>query len=985
MTLFSLSVSKMADRGNLLSFRILTTFSVFLCLFQPSSSLIEETRALLEFKTQLNDPLNYLDSWKDSESPCQFVGISCHRNTGQVIGISLDNKSLSGHISPSISVLQSLDSLVLPSNLISGNLPPQLSNCSSLRVLNVTGNNLNGSLPDLSMLKKLEVLDLSGNYFSGEFPVWAAKLTGLVSLGLGDNDYEEGGIPESLGNLKNLNWLYLAGSNLKGDIPESFSQLQELETLDICRNKISGNFPIWITKLIKLKKIELWQNSLTGVIPPDFAKLILLEEFDLSTNQMHGELPPDLSNLKNLTVFQLHKNNFSGKLPAGFGDLHHMNGFSIYQNSFSGEFPENFGRFSPLNSFDISENEFTGGFPKFLCVSGKLQYMLALDNNFSGELAEAYADCKSLLRLRINQNQLSGKIPDGLWALPYAELIDFSDNDFSGEIAQSIGLSTSLNQLVLFNNRFSGELPTELSKLVHLERLHMGNNDFSGKIPSEICALKQLTYLHLENNSFTGSIPAEIGQCARLVDLDLAFNSLSGSIPNTFSEMSSLNSLNLSRNKLMGSIPSSLQKLKLSSIDLSNNFLSGRVPSDLLTMGGERAFVGNKGICVSENSKTDANMLNVCEEKNAHERFMKHKVVMFCIILSALIIILSGLLLVSYRNFKHSEPYTENSLFGKKESDPKWKLECFHHVEFDADELYDLDKENLIGSGGTGNVYRLDLKKGGGTVAVKQLCKGNGVKVLTAEMGILGSIRHRNVLKLYACLMKGGSSFLVFEYMENGNLFEALHREFKGGRPELDWNQRYRIALGAAKGIAYLHHDCSPAIIHRDIKSMNILLDEDYEPKIADFGIAKVVEVSPNGSESGSFAGTHGYIAPELAYTLKVTEKSDVYSFGVVLLELVTGRRAIEEEAYGEGKDIVYWVSSHLNDRQNILKVLDPKLASNPVQDDMMKVLKLATLCTTKLPNLRPSMRDVVKMLVDAEPCTFRSLDTRDKNAKVFL
>jgi serine/threonine protein kinase len=154
------------------------------------------------------------------------------------------------------------------------------------------------------------------------------------------------------------------------------------------------------------------------------------------------------------------------------------------------------------------------------------------------------------------------------------------------------------------------------------------------------------------------------------------------------------------------------------------------------------------------------------------------------------------------------------------------------------------------------------LKKSGCTVAVKQLWKGYGLKILEAEMEILGKIRHRNILKLYASLLKGGSSFLVFEYMENGNLFQALHGQSKGGLPQLDWYRRYKIALGAAKGIAYLHHDCSPPIIHRDIKSSNILLDKDFEPKIADFGVAKVAEKSLKGSDHSCLAGTHGYLAP---------------------------------------------------------------------------------------------------------------------------
>ncbi|KAK1553987.1 hypothetical protein Q3G72_006222 [Acer saccharum] len=972
-----------------LSLQLLTVvccYLCFACLLLPVWSLTVETQALLKFKSQLKDPSGVLGSWKDStDAPCQFYGVTCDPVSGRVTEISLDNKSLSGEISSSVSVLESLTTLWLPSNPISGKLPRELSHCINLKVLNVTGNKMVGAIPDLSMLRNLVILDVSINYFSGRFPSWVVNLTGLVSLGLGMNDYVEAEIPEGIGNLKNLTWLFLANCNLTGEIPESIFYLKELQTLDISRNKISGIFPRSISKLRKLFKIELYQNNLTGEVPPELASLTLLREFDISANQMYGELPEEIGNLKNLIVFQIYMNNFSGKFPSGFGDMRNLFAFSIYGNSFSGEFPENLGRYSPLDNIDISENQFSGSFPRFLCEKRKLKALLALSNNFSGEVPNSYAECKTLERLRINKNSLSGKIPEGLWALPNVGMIDFGNNDFTGGISPGIESSISLNQLVLANNRFSGDLPSGIGKLTKLERLVLSNNNFSGKIPSEIRGLRQLSSMHLEANSLTGSIPKEMGDCSRLVDLNLAWNSLTGSIPRSFSRLSFLNSLNLSRNKLTGLIPDYLKTLKLSSIDLSDNQMSGSVPADLLRMGGDKAFLGNEELCLDQNLKTLMNSgLSVCVERHG-QKALKSKSVVFCVIASFLVLLLAGLLFLSYKNFKLHEADIKNNLDGEKEIDPKWKLASFHQMDIDADEICNLEEDNLIGSGGTGKVYRLDLKKKGGTVAVKQQWKGDGVKVFAAEMEILGKIRHRNILKLYACLLKGGSSFLVFEYMENGNLFEALHRQLKGGQLELDWCQRYKIALGAAKGIAYLHHDCSPPIIHRDIKSSNILLDEDCEPKIADFGVAKIAEKSLKGSDYSCFAGTHGYIAPELAYTLKVTEKSDVYSYGVVLLELVTGRKPVEEE-YGEAKDIVYWVSTHLNDRENVLKVLDNEVASESNQEDMIKVLKIAVLCASKLPTLRPSMRDVVKMLVDADPCTYRSPDIcSEKTGKVLL
>ncbi|OMO78916.1 hypothetical protein COLO4_24634 [Corchorus olitorius] len=951
---------------------LLLSLLFFSCLFPPSLSLTVETQALLDFKKKLKDPLNVFESWKEnSESPCKFYGVSCDPVSGKVIEISLGNKSLFGEISPSVSKLEKLTTLSLPQNNISGKLPAELNNCSSLRILNLTWNEMVGTIPDLSGLQNMEYLELSFNFFSGSFPSWVGNLTRLTYLGLARNHFDEGEIPESIGNLKNLVTLFLAMCNLRGQIPESIFELKGLQTFDMSRNKLSGDFPQSITKLRNLTKIELYFNKLTGELPSELGDLTLLQEIDISSNQISGRLPEGMGNLKNLKVFQCYSNNLSGQIPAGFGAMRHLIGLSLYKNNFSGEFPANFGRFSPLESFDISENQFSGAFPRFVCGGGMLTFLLVIENNFSGEFPDSYVDCKSLVRLRVSKNHLSGKIPDGVWALPRAVMIDFGDNDFTGVISPSIGFSISLNQLVLQNNRFSGNLPSELGKLLNLERLLLSNNSFSGNLPDQIGALKQLSSLHLEQNSLTGSIPAELGDCVRLVDLNLADNDLSGNIPQTVTLMSSLNSLNLSGNRLSGPIPKNLENLKLSSIDLSENQLSGNVPYDLLTMGGDEAFVENEGLCIDQNSKTLMNdtVLSVCKQEQSQKRVLGGKLVLFIITAIALLVVLAGLLFVSYKNFKLSEADIENSLEGEKGVDPKWKLSSFHNMDFEPHEICNLEEENLIGSGSTGRVYRVDLKKKGTMVAVKQLWRGDGLKVLAAEMEILGKIRHRNILKLYASLTRGGSSFLVFEYMVNGNVFQALRREKKGGQPELDWHQRYKIALGAAKGISYLHHDCCPPIIHRDIKSSNILLDVEYEPKVADFGVARIAEKSLKGFEYSCFAGTHGYIAPELAYTLKVTEKSDVYSFGVVLLELVTGRGAVEEE-YGEGKDIVYWVLTHLNDRESVIKVLDKEVATETVQEDMIKVLKIGILCTAKLPNLRPTMREVVKMLSDAEPCT---------------
>ncbi|RAL38736.1 hypothetical protein DM860_002714 [Cuscuta australis] len=966
MTILPHSASTMARKRELVC--IILVIVSFL-LIVPSMPQSVETRALLEFKNKLSDPQKCLDSWKDSYSPCKFDGITCDKKTGLVTGIFLDSKNLSGVISPSITALKSLAQVVLPSNSLSGPLPGELASCPNLKVLNVSGNNLNGNIPNLSMITGLEILDLSVNYFSGEFPSWVGNLTSLVSLGLGDNNYDKGKIPESLGNLKNLTWLYLAGSNLGGEIPDSIFGLQALETLDICRNQITGIVPKLIGNMKSLLQIELYQNNLTGELPPELGDLTLLQQLDVSNNQMHGTLPPGLGKLRYLTVFHVFRNNFSGEIPPGFGEMENLIAFSVYMNSFTGEIPKNLGRYSPLNVIDISENGFSGAFPKYLCQNGNLQKLFTVENRFSGEFPETYASCKSLERLRLTNNQFSGKIPEGVWALPSLNMMDFSNNNFTGHMSTAIGTATNLDHLILSNNKFSGELPKELGKLTQLQKLYLDDNDFSGPLPSELGLLRQISSLHLEKNSLIGSIPTELGQCPRLAELNLASNLLSGSIPDSITLITSLNSLNLSSNKITGPIPRNLNNLKLSSIDFSNNQLSGEVSSDVWIMGGERAFLGNERLCIDQGVRVQSNtVLSVCEGNRVHRGTVMKRLFVLFIVLFSLAVFLGVLLVTTYWNYNHSDDMdTKKHPTETKDLKVKWKLESFHKIELDADEICNnLDEDHLVGSGGTGKVYRVDLKKSYGTVAVKKLWVGNGVKVSSREMEILGKIRHRNIVKLYASLMSEGSNILVFEYMPNGNLFQALHI----GKPDLSWVQRYQIALGAAKGITYLHHHCSPPIIHRDIKSTNILLDEDYEAKVSDFGIAKIADVSSVGSEFTSFAGTHGYMAPEMAYTLRVTEKNDVYSFGVVLLELVTGRAPIED-GYGEGKDIVYWVSSQLDDRESVIKILDPRIGVTGLENEMIKVLRIAMMCVKKLPSLRPSMKEVVNMLVDAEPSTF--------------
>ncbi|KAK6128731.1 hypothetical protein DH2020_037525 [Rehmannia glutinosa] len=229
-----------------------------------------------------------------------------------------------------------------------------------------------------------------------------------------------------------------------------------------------------------------------------------------------------------------------------------------------------------------------------------------------------------------------------------------------------------------------------------------------------------------------------------------------------------------------------------------------------------------------------------------------------------------------------------------------------------------------------------------------------------AEIQTLGRIRHRHIVRLLGFCSNHETNLLVYEYMPNGSLGEMLHGK-KGGH--LHWDTRYKIAVESAKGLCYLHHDCSPLIVHRDVKSNNILLDSGFEAHVADFGLAKFLQDSGTSECMSAIAGSYGYIAPEYAYTLKVDEKSDVYS-RCSSLRTCHRRKPVGE--FGDGVvDIVQWVRKMTDGiKEGVLKVLDPRLPTVPLHE-VMHVFYVAMLCVEEQAVERPTMREVVQILTE--------------------
>ncbi|KAL5683982.1 hypothetical protein ACJX0J_010367, partial [Zea mays] len=511
-----------------------------------------------------------------------------------------------------------------------------------------------------------------------------------------------------------------------------------------------------------------------------------------------------------------------GDIPGFVGDLPSLEVLQLWENNFTGGVPRRLGRNGRLQLLDLSSNKLTGTLPPELCAGGKLQTLIALGNFLFGAIPDSLGQCKSLSRVRLGENYLNGSIPKGLFELP------------------------KLTQL-------TGALPASLGNFSGVQKLLLDQNAFSGAIPPEIGRLQQLSKADLSSNKFEGGVPPEVGKCRLLTYLDMSQNNLSGKIPPAISGMRILNYLNLSRNHLDGEIPPSIATMQsLTAVDFSYNNLSGLVPgTGQFSYFNATSFVGNPGLCGPYLGPCGAGIGGADHSVHGHGWLTN----------TVKLLIVLGLLICSIA-FAVAAILKARSL--KKASEARvWKLTAFQRLDFTSDDVLDcLKEEHIIGKGGAGIVYKGAMPNGE-LVAVKRLpAMGRGSSHdhgFSAEIQTLGRIRHRHIVRLLGFCSNNETNLLVYEYMPNGSLGEMLHGK-KGGH--LHWDTRYSIAIEAAKGLCYLHHDCSPLILHRDVKSNNILLDSNFEAHVADFGLAKFLQDSGASECMSAIAGSYGYIAP---------------------------------------------------------------------------------------------------------------------------
>ncbi|KAM0942395.1 putative transferase, protein kinase RLK-Pelle-LRR-XI-1 family [Dioscorea sansibarensis] len=965
--------------------------------FSSSSSPMSDLQTLLDLKSSMLSPSGSgLHDWHSTALPpdhCSFSGVTCDSDSN-VISLNISFTPLHGILPSSISNLSHLINLTLSSNPLTGPLPPSLSLLPSLRLLNLSNNNFTGPFLN-SLPPRLEILDVYNNNLSGLLPSFLSSLPFLRYLHLGGN-YFTGDIPEDFCRIAKLQYLGLNGNSLTGKIPPCLSRLSELRhmyigyfnqyeggvppelgelswliRLDLAGCNLSGPIPPSLGRLKHLDTLFLHKNNLSGDIPPELGSLPSLQSLDLSNNALTGEIPASFENLTQLKLLNLFRNHLHGRIPPFIGEFPNLEVLQVWENNFTFELPDRLGLNGRLINLDVTMNRLTGTIPPGLCFGRKLQTLVLMENFFFGPIPSQLGECKSLTHVRLSKNFLNGTIPPGLFDLPNADMLELSDNFLSGEIPATIA-GDKLGMVLLSNNMISGPIPSSIRNLPVLQALSLDANRITGGIPPEIGDLQQLSKLNLSGNDLSGEIPPNLARCSYLASIDLSRNNLVGEIPSEVSSLKILSVLNLSRNQLSGEVPPEFQKMQsLTTLDLSFNHFSGEIPAaGQYLLFNESSFDGNPGLCGGPLRTTpcDPNLNAAGSKRKRSGPFDTSHLIVICSFLFTLMITVAAV--KAYKVWKE-----------KKKASTGWKLTAFQRLDLTVDDVMEcLKEDNVIGKGGAGIVYRGSMRSGT-EMAIKRLvgrgCGGEHDRGFTAEVTTLGRIRHRNIVRLLGFVSSRDANLLLYEYMPNGSLGEMLHGA-KGAH--LGWEARYRIAGEAARGLCYLHHDCSPLIIHRDVKSNNILLDSNLEAHVADFGLAKFFRDTGASECMSSIAGSYGYIAPEYAYTLRVDEKSDVYSFGVVLLELLTGRRPVG--GFGDGVDIVQWVHKmtgdppEFNNPAAVLAIVDRRLAPNPL-DKIMNLFKVAMLCVEEKSVVRPTMRELVHML-DNPTTTLPSLASPD-------
>ncbi|CAI5481172.1 unnamed protein product [Closterium sp. Yama58-4] len=894
---------------------------------------------------------------------------------------------ITGTLPTGLFSLPKLESLKLPSNAIFGEIPPQISRLSkTLMNLDLNKNHLSGSLPaEIGQLKKLGVkpdfagLALQCNNFSGSLPASISNLQSLQNLDLSFNQFS-GSLPQGgafLSTLSKLANLQITSNHFSGSLPLSFACTTSILTISLGTNQFSGTLPGSLDNCaMMLITLDVSSNNLTGPLPPSLWKSLsmayMLGMLILSNNSFTGSLSPDFANIASLGQFDASNNKLSGLLPDLKSCLVATMLQSVYlaNNSFTGSIPTGF-ICKKMQFLDLTNNSLSGDLPDVLvglnsgqaktgpaaaaAVLKSSPHFAQLNlshNSFTGPIPLG-GNCKNLTQLFLDHNNFSGPAaPEALATCRNINFYDASNNQLSGtaaDVVEKLSKSLGVVSIRLGGNRIEGEIPDKVYALSSIRELNLSGNVLAGSIPSTVALLNRLQVLDVSGNGLSSSLPSSLGSLSYLSLLDVSSNGLSGPIPPELAPpfLPFLTLLNVSHNTFSGSIPFGFSNTNttITTLDFSHNNLSGQIYPGNLSLLPASAFAGNPGLCGGAGYPNCP-----APPGQALSTGAVVGIVVGCV--AALALAVGG---VWYALFYQRKTGLEGgTMLVFERLDFKLNIRSI----LDATDMF--SNKYLLGRGGFGSVYKATLEDGR-EVAIKRLALGSsqGQREFEAEMHTLGAVRHRNLVVLVAAYLSRPPSqerLLIYDFLPGGSLDHVLDRDMPKGSPMRRWAVRRNILAGTARGMKYLHHNCIPGIIHRDMKPANVLLDDNFEPKVADFGLAREMDATKSHMSTAVF-GTIGYLAPEYYQRGRLSFKSDVFAFGVLVLQVITGKLPTDEEFAERG--LARWVGAN-----SIANIVDRRIDDrDEYMDEMKGVVTLGLRCTSRVAADRPSMAEALELL----------------------
>ncbi|KAK9073614.1 hypothetical protein SSX86_007938 [Deinandra increscens subsp. villosa] len=785
---------------------------------------------------------------------------------------------------------------------LQGTLPETLANLTQLERLELQWNSISGPLPTLNGLSSLQVLMLSNNMFTSIPAGFFTGMSSLQSLEIDNNPFSSWVIPESLKDASPLQNFSAVSANITGKIPDFFGP---------------DDFP-------GLVNLHLALNDLEGELPMSLSGS-QLESLWVNGQKLSGKIDV-IQNMTFLKEIWLHSNSFSGPLPD-FSGLNGLEVLSLRDNSFTGPVSESLMNLESLKSVNLTNNMLQGPMPKF--KDSVSVDMVKDSNDFC--LPEP-GDCDP----RVHTLLLIAKSMD----YPAKFANNWKGND---PCADWFGITCNNGNITIINFQkmeLTGVISPEFSSLKSLQRLVLANNNLTGTIPEALTALPALTELDLENNNLYGKVPAFKSNLKVNTNgnPDIGKEKSSSSDPNSTNTSGSPNSNGVSGN------PKKSSKGWIGVVLFS--ILGGVLVMFLL---GVLAFClyKKKQEKFTRVQSPHAIVIHPCNSGSDNESVK--------ITVAGSSVSVGGL--------------TETHTIATNEGNDIQMVEAGNMVisiQVLKTVTNNFAKENILGQGGFGTVYKGELHDGT-KIAVKRMecgvITGKGLAEFTSEIAVLTKVRHRNLVALLGYCLDGNEKLLVYEYMPQGTLSQHIFNWPEEGLNPLEWTRRLAIALDVARGVEYLHGLAQQSFIHRDLKPSNILLGDDMRAKVGDFGLVRLAPEG-KGSVETRIAGTFGYLAPEYAVTGRVTTKVDVFSFGVILMELITGRKALDESQPEESMHLVTWFRRiHLN-KDTFRKSIDQTL--DLTEENLASISKAAELaghCCAREPYQRPDMSHAVNVL----------------------